>query len=277
MTIIEFRDVYYRYNEEENWVLKKISFKITAGESVAIIGHNGSGKSTIIKLINGLLFPQAGDIFIDGEKINERNIWGIRQKVGMVFQNPENQFVGTTVKDDVAFGLENRGIPREVMMERIDQSLQAVGMQDFLLHEAQHLSGGQKQRVAIAAVMAIQPSILLLDEATSMLDPLGRNEIIETIQHLKQIHNFTLLTITHDLDEVTLADRVIVLREGKLTNDTTPRELFSQVNNWGSLGLAPPFTTKLASALKKLGYRFPAHPLNHKELLEALWTYNLKK
>ncbi|SES20522.1 energy-coupling factor transport system ATP-binding protein [Gracilibacillus ureilyticus] len=277
MTIIEFRDVYFRYNEEQNWVLRNISFSVNAGDSIAIIGHNGSGKSTVAKLINGLLVPQAGDILIDGERVTEQNIWEVRQKAGMVFQNPENQFVGTTVRDDIAFGLENRGIPREEMIKRIERSLNEVGMQDFALHEAHYLSGGQKQRVAIASVMAIQPEVLILDEATSMLDPVGRNEIIKTIQHLKDERNITFLTITHDLSEVTLADRTLVLKEGKLVTDTTPRELFAQVNDWESLGLTEPFTTKIANELEKYGYKFSSHPLNHEELMNELWTYNLKK
>ncbi|KAB8127658.1 energy-coupling factor transporter ATPase [Gracilibacillus oryzae] len=277
MTKIEFRDVYFRYNEDENWVLRNINLSINADESIAIIGHNGSGKSTIAKLINGLLIPQAGDILIDGEKITERNLWEVRRKVGMVFQNPENQFVGTTVMDDVAFGLENRGIPRDEMVHRIDESLREVGMQDFFLHEAHHLSGGQKQRVAIASVMAVQPEVLILDEATSMLDPLGRREIIQTIQHVRQQHGFTILTITHDLDEISSSDRLLVLQNGKLVIDTKPRDWFAQTEDWESLGLIAPFTTKLANILKDHGYRFPSHPLNHEELIEAIWTYNLKE
>src|SRR5690625_4817759 len=168
--LIEFRNVSFRYTEEQPWVLKNCSFAIYENEWIAIIGHNGSGKSTIAKLMNGLLFPQQGEIFINGIQVNQETVWEIRKDVGMVFQNPDNQFVGTTVQDDVAFGMENRGFPRNKMIERIRQNLTAVGMQDYLLTEPHKLSGGQKQRVAIASVLAISPQVLILDEATAMLD-----------------------------------------------------------------------------------------------------------
>src|SRR5699024_7633861 len=175
--IIEFRNVSFRYSEDKPWVLKDCSFEIYEREWVAIIGHNGSGKSTIAKLTNGLLFPEQGEIFINGVRLDESSVWDIRKEIGMVFQNPDNQFVGTTVQDDVAFGMENRGVPRAKMLKQIDTTLKAVGMTDYLMTEPHKLSGGQKQRVAIASVLAISPSVLIMDEATAMLDPLGRNEI----------------------------------------------------------------------------------------------------
>src|SRR5699024_4619346 len=169
-------------------------------------GHNGSGKSTIAKLMNGLLFPEQGEILINGVPLTESTVWDIRKEVGMVFQNPDNQFVGTTVQDDVAFGMENRGIPREEMVKRIDNTLHAVGMKEYLLTEPHKLSGGQKQRVAIASVLAISPSVLIMDEATAMLDPLGRNEIMNTVSEVQAKNDISLITITHDLNEVVQAD-----------------------------------------------------------------------
>src|SRR5690625_6665708 len=179
--LIEFKHVSFRYQEDGPWVLKDISFSVAENESVAIIGHNGSGKSTIAKLMNGLLFPQEGEIWINGQLLTEESIWDIRREVGMVFQNPDNQFVGATVQDDVAFGMENRGIPREDMIRQINTSLQAVNMEEYRLTEPHRLSGGQKQRVAIAGVIAISPKVLILDEATVMLDPRGRKQIMKTI------------------------------------------------------------------------------------------------
>src|SRR5699024_9741101 len=183
--LVEFKDVSFRYGEEQPWVLKNCSFEIFENEWLAIIGHNGSGKSTIAKLMNGLLFPQEGEIIINGKQVNEANIWDIRKDVGMVFQNPDNQFVGTTVQDDVAFGMENRGIPRDEMIRRIDHTLAAVNMQDYRFTEPHRLSGGQKQRVAIASVLAIFPQVLILDEATAMLDPKGRKEIMQTVSNVQ--------------------------------------------------------------------------------------------
>ncbi len=197
-------------------MLKDCSFSIHENEAVAIIGHNGSGKSTIAKLMNGLLFPQEGEIIINGQRVNEETVWDVRKDVGMVFQNPDNQFVGTTVQDDVAFGMENRGVPRDEMVKRIEDTLKAVGMQQYLMTEPHKLSGGQKQRVAIASVLAIFPSVLILDEATAMLDPKGRKEIMNTVTAVQEQRHLSLITITHDLQEVVQAERVIVMNEGKI-------------------------------------------------------------
>lgn len=277
MPAIEFRDVYFRYNEDSPWVLEKFNLSIDAMETVAIIGHNGSGKSTIAKLTNGLLTPQAGDILIDGRKITSTNIWEIRQKIGMVFQNPENQFVGTTVRDDVAFGLENMGVPREEMKRRIEESLANVGMKRYGTHEPHHLSGGQKQRVAIASVMATYPNILILDEATSMLDPKGRKEILSTVFSLKQKQAITLVMITHDMNEIIVADRVIVMNEGSIQLQSVKDELFQYHKELEELGLTLPFTVKLATELEKYNYHFSTYPLHYEEFLEALWRSNLNK
>ncbi|MGN8647804.1 energy-coupling factor transporter ATPase [Gracilibacillus sp. HCP3S3_G5_1] len=277
MPAIEFRDVYFRYNEDAPWVLKKFNLKIEENETVAIIGHNGSGKSTIAKLTNGLLLPQAGEILINGRKLTNSNVWEIRRNIGLVFQNPENQFVGTTVRDDVAFGLENRGIPREEMIERIHTTLKQVEMENYQNHEPHNLSGGQKQRVAIASVMATYPEILLLDEATSMLDPKGRKEILSTISQLKDELDLTMVMITHDLQEIILADRIIVMNQGQIYKDTTVDQLFTDYQAIQSIGLSLPLTVQLAIELEQYGHHFTTYPIDSEEFLEALWTSNLKE
>ncbi|WP_067729269.1 energy-coupling factor ABC transporter ATP-binding protein [Oceanobacillus damuensis] len=270
--LVEFRNVSFRYGDEGPWVLKNCSFEIYENEWVAIIGHNGSGKSTIAKLLNGLLFPQEGEIIIDGKQVNEESIWNIRKEVGMVFQNPDNQFVGATVQDDVAFGMENRGVPREEMNKRISETLKAVRMQDYRLTEPHRLSGGQKQRVAIASVLAISPKVLILDEATAMLDPSGRKEIMETVGSIQDQRGLSLITITHDLQEVVQADRVIVMNNGELWKESTPREIFTQKEALRKIGLDVPFVAILTEELKHAGVHLGAAPLNHEELLEDLWT-----
>ena len=226
--VVQFKKVSFKYEQDGPWVLKDVSFTIYDNESVAIIGHNGSGKSTIAKLMNGLLFPQEGEIFVNGIALTEESIWDIRKEVGMVFQNPDNQFVGATVQDDVAFGMENRGFERELMVERIASSLEAVNMTDYRLTEPHRLSGGQKQRVAIAGVIAVSPQVLILYEATVMLDPLGRMEIMETIKHLQEKDQLSLITITHDLHAVIQTDRVIVLNKGEIWEEGTPRHVLNQ-------------------------------------------------
>ena len=274
---IEFRNVYFRYSDDEPWVLNDVSFTIKADEWIAIIGHNGSGKSTIAKLMNGLLFPDQGEVYIQGVRLSADTVWDIRRKVGMVFQNPDNQFVGTTVRDDVAFGLENRGIERYEMINAINDSLEAVRMSDYLLHEPHRLSGGQKQRVAIAGVIAVKPDVIILDEATAMLDPKGRQEIIQTVNDLKQTDKMSLVTITHDLNEIVEADRALVMNEGKVWLETTPRKLFEKEAELQEIGLDVPFIAKLANQLRKKTIPFSKQPLNQKELLEELWTYHLNK
>ncbi len=269
--LIEFRNVSFRYGDEQPWVLKNCSFTIYENEWVAIIGHNGSGKSTIAKLMNGLLFPQEGEIFIDDKQVNSESVWDVRKDVGMVFQNPDNQFVGTTVQDDVAFGMENRGLPREEMLKRLDDVLSAVGMEDYRITEPHRLSGGQKQRVAIASVLAISPKVIILDEATAMLDPKGRNEIMKTIAGVQKVKEVTLLTITHDLQEVIQADRAIVMNDGQIWAEGVPREIFSKKEALRKIGLDVPFVSRLADVLKAEAIPVTQEPLNHEELLEDLW------
>ncbi|MEN1968964.1 energy-coupling factor ABC transporter ATP-binding protein [Lentibacillus sp. N15] len=270
--MIEFNHVSFRYDEDQPWVLKNCSFAVYENESLAIIGHNGSGKSTIAKLMNGLLFPQEGEIIIRGRPVNEETIWDVRKDVGMVFQNPDNQFVGTTVQDDVAFGMENRSVPRKEMEKRVDKSLTAVGMQDYRLTEPHRLSGGQKQRVAIAGVLAVSPNVLILDEATAMLDPKGRLEIMNTVSDVKQKNKLSLITITHDLQEVVQADRVIVMNNGEIWDEATPRMIFSKKDALREIGLDVPFVAILTDELKKNGLGIAQEPLNQEELLEELWT-----
>ncbi|MFD1039129.1 energy-coupling factor ABC transporter ATP-binding protein [Virgibacillus byunsanensis] len=274
--LIEFRNVSFRYGDEQPWVLKNVTFEIYESEWIAIIGHNGSGKSTIAKLLNGLLFPQEGEILINGKQVNQESIWDIRKEVGMVFQNPDNQFVGTTVRDDVAFGMENRGIPRYEMIKRIDETLTAVGMQDYRMTEPHRLSGGQKQRVAIASVLAISPQVLILDEATAMLDPKGRTEIMHTVSNVQEENDLSLITITHDLQEVVQAERVIVMNDGEIWDEATPREIFSKQEELRKIGLDVPFIAILASELKQAGISITDEPLNQDELLEDLWTLHSK-
>ncbi|MEQ6376646.1 energy-coupling factor ABC transporter ATP-binding protein [Bacillaceae bacterium S4-13-56] len=275
--LVSFKDVEFKYRSDEPLVLKGVNFTIQPKEWVAIIGHNGSGKSTIAKLMNGLIFPQSGSIQVGGLSVSEETIWDIRSKVGMVFQNPDNQFVGTTVKDDVAFGLENRGVPRLDMIQRIEESLKAVGMEAYANHEPHRLSGGQKQRVAIASVMAVAPEIVILDEATAMLDPRGRKEILSTIQNLRKEKELAVVTITHDLQEVMLADRVIVMNQGEKWLEGSPREIFSSSNELKEIGLDIPFVTKVTDELRNIGVTIEGEPLNHEELVEKLWTLSSTK
>ncbi|MGM8212786.1 energy-coupling factor ABC transporter ATP-binding protein [Virgibacillus sp. W0430] len=275
--LIEFRNVSFRYGEEAPWALKNCSFTIYENEWVAIIGHNGSGKSTIAKLMNGLLFPQKGEIIINETPLNKDTIWEIRKQVGMVFQNPDNQFVGATVQDDVAFGMENRGFPRTEMVTRIDEALHAVEMQKYRLTEPHRLSGGQKQRVAIAGVLAVSPRVLILDEATAMLDPKGRLEIMKTIDAVRSKRELSLLTITHDLHEVVQAERVIVLNNGEIWDEGTPKDIFPKKEALQKMGLDVPFVATLAEELKNVGVQLSSEPLSHEELLEDLWILHSMK
>lgn len=274
--MIEFIDVSFRYSEEQPWVIKNCSFTIREDEWVAIIGHNGSGKSTIAKLMNGLLFPQKGQIKINGLELTPETVWDVRRDVGMVFQNPDNQFVGTTVQDDVAFGMENRGFTRDEMIKRISQTLTAVGMEKYIDTEPYRLSGGQKQRVAIASVLAISPQVLILDEATAMLDPKGRSEIMNTVVDVHRENKLSLITITHDLSEVIHAERVIVLNQGEIWTESTPREIFTKRVELTEIGLDVPFVAILADELRKVGINMTIDPLNHEELLEELWILHSK-
>lgn len=276
--IIELKNVTFRYDEnQEKPTLNNISFHVKHGEWLSIIGHNGSGKSTTVRLIDGLLEAESGQILIEGHKLSEDNVWNIRHKISMVFQNPDNQFVGATVEDDIAFGLENKGIPLKEMRERVVEALNLVDMSDFKTREPARLSGGQKQRVAIAGAVAMRPSIIILDEATSMLDPEGRLELIGTIQKIREQYGMTVISITHDLDEVTLSDRVLVMKNGQIESSSSPRELFSRGDELLDLGLDIPFTSTIIKALRQIGFTFDNRYLLEKELEDKLWALISKK
>lgn len=270
--IIEVRNLKYKYDSEsENYTLNDVSFQVKKGEWLSIVGHNGSGKSTTVRLIDGLLEAESGDIIISGDKLTAENVWEKRRQIGMVFQNPDNQFVGATVEDDVAFGLENQGLAYDLMVERVQQALELVGMQDFKEREPARLSGGQKQRVAVAGVVALRPDIIILDEATSMLDPEGRLDLIQTVKKIKDSNQLTVISITHDLDEIALSDRVLVMKEGQVESTATPRELFSR-EDLEELGLDQPFVNQVKAALRQSGFSLPGSYLTEKELQDQLWA-----
>lgn len=270
-SIIEVKNLSFRYKEDQDrYDVNNVSFHVKRGEWLSIVGHNGSGKSTTIRLIDGLLEAESGEIWIDGQLLSSENVWDLRRQIGMVFQNPDNQFVGATVEDDVAFGLENQGLPREEMKKRVAESLGLVGMLDFKKREPARLSGGQKQRVAIAGVVALRPAILILDEATSMLDPEGRRELIQTVQEIRKDHQMTVVSITHDLEEVAMSDRVLVMKKGQVESTSSPRELFSR-DDLDQIGLDEPFTNQLRESLRETGYQLPDGYLTEGELEDKLW------
>ncbi|EAF1163327.1 energy-coupling factor ABC transporter ATP-binding protein [Listeria monocytogenes] len=273
-SFVRLEHVFYKYEDTEKYAVKDVSISAQKGEWVALVGHNGSGKSTIAKLLNGLLFPEDGLIKIGHFVLSEKNIWDIRRQVGMVFQNPDNQFVGATVQDDVAFGLENHGVPHDTMVERVESALNEVGMQSYALHEPARLSGGQKQRVAIASVLALQPDVIILDEATSMLDPRGRAEVMETIRIMREQEDITVISITHDLDEVLFADRVIVMNNGEVHSEGTPQEIFEQADAMREIGLGVPFIIELQEKLVAGGFETGSTVLSEGALLDQLWKLN---
>ena len=267
---------YIRRDEEGNpegitRAVDEVDLNVKQGEFVAILGHNGSGKSTLAKHINAILYPTEGSVLVDGRDTRqEEHIWEIRQKAGMVFQNPDNQIIGQVVEEDVGFGPENMGIPTKEIWERVEESLKAVGMYEFRKHSPNKLSGGQKQRVSIAGVIAMHPKCIILDEPTAMLDPNGRKEVIRAVRALNDVEGVTILLITHYMEEVIYADRVIVMDKGKAVMQGTPREIFSQVEKLKNLRLDVPQVTMLAHELKKKGVPLPDGILSAKELAEAL-------
>ena len=277
-TIIELEDIHYRYHEDDaREALAGVSLEIRRGEWLAIIGHNGSGKSTLAKVMNGLIEANTGSVVVNGKMLTEETVFDARRTVGMVFQNPDNQFVGTTVEDDIAFGLENIGLPREEMLERVTKVLDMVKMSEFRTKEPARLSGGQKQRVAIAGVTALEPEVIILDEATSMLDPKGRLEVISTIQKLHKEKKITVISITHDLDEAAQADRVVLMEQGQIQQIGTPKEIFKLGSKLVEKGLDVPFAEKLIEALRERGINVPEEYLDEEGLVEWLWTSVLTK
>lgn len=278
--ILSFNNVTFSYTPDvpdARKAVQDVTFAVNEGEWIAIVGHNGSGKSTLAKLLSGLLFPQEGEVRIMRDVLTEENIWDLRSHIGMVFQNPDNQFVGATVQDDVAFSLENNGVPYKEMVERVHESLQQVKMDGFLNHEPHHLSGGQKQRVAIAGALAMHPRILILDEATSMLDPQGREEVLQIVQALREKIGLTVLSITHDLEEAMLADRILFMNDGKKFAQGTPAEIFALGDQLVELGLDLPFAMKMTKLLQAQGIQLVGQHMTEEELVNDLWTSNFNK
>ncbi len=260
---IKTEELYASYEEEDGkrmQVLGGVSLEIKKGEYVAVLGHNGSGKSTLAKLLNMILTPDSGKIYIDGvditsDNMTEKDIYDIRRKVGMVFQNPDNQLVATIVEEDVAFGPENLGIPSDEIRKRVDEALSIVGMTEYARHEPHRLSGGQKQRVAIAGIIAMMPLCMIFDESTAMLDPIGRREVMDTIDMLRREKGITVINITHHMNEAVRADRVIVLNDGKVYMDGTPEEIFGEHYKLELAGLEVPQCTALIQELRRKGYK----------------------
>ena len=275
---IHAKDLHYFYKEEESApqpVLRGVSLDIKRGEYVAILGHNGSGKSTLAKLLNGILEPDSGELVVAGTnlasgELTEDDIYALRREVGMVFQNPDNQLVATVVEEDVAFGPENLGVPSAQIRARVDEALATVGMTEYAKHEPHRLSGGQKQRVAIAGLIAMLPSCMIFDESTAMLDPSGRREVIETFERLNRERGITVLTITHYMNEAARADRVIVLDDGKIIADGTPREIFAHPERLIAVGLDVPQCTSLVHALREKGIVVNGDPVNEEECADMI-------
>ena len=267
---------YFRYEEEgaepeATRAIDDVNLDIQAGQFIAVLGHNGSGKSTLAKHINGLLVPTEGTLWVDNmDTSEEEDIWKIRQKAGMVFQNPDNQIIGSVVEEDVGFGPENIGIPTEEIWKRVDESLQATGMVAYRHHSPNKLSGGQKQRVAIAGVMAMRPECIVLDEPTAMLDPNGRKEVLKAVRKLNEKEGVTVILITHYMEEVVFADHVFVMDQGRVVMQGTPREVFSRVEELKALRLDVPQVTLLAHELKQAGVEIPDGILTIEELVDAL-------
>lgn len=267
---------YIRRDEEGNvegitTAVDNVSFGVKKGEFVAILGHNGSGKSTLAKHLNAILYPTEGTVFVDGKDTHEeKNLWDVRETVGMVFQNPDNQIIGQVVEEDVGFGPENLGVPTKEIWERVEESLRAVGMYEYRKKSPNRLSGGQKQRVSIAGVLAMHPKCIVLDEPTAMLDPIGRKEVIRAIRALNDVEKITVILITHYMDEIIHADKVIVMDKGSVAMVGTPGEIFSRVEELKALSLDVPQVTMCAYELKKKGLNIPDGILTNEELIEAL-------
>ena len=271
MNVIHFENVSFHYPDSPDPVIRDLSLTIPAGSFTAVLGHNGSGKSTIAKLCNAILTPTGGRVLVKGmDTRNEKDLLGVRRTVGMVFQNPDNQIVASVVEDDVAFAPENLGVEPKEIRRRVDEALRSVGMYEFRLHAPHLLSGGQKQRIAIAGVLAMQPEILVLDEPTAMLDPYGRRDVLSTVEALRVKTGMTVLLITHHMDECIHADRVLVISDGEIALDGTPPEAFSQVETMRSLGLDVPATTETLWEMKKAGVDVPLSALSIEDCAEAI-------
>ena len=282
-TIIKMENLSFSYEEEGTRipVIENLDLEIEKGSFVAVLGHNGSGKSTLAKLINLILTPTAGSLYLFGKKIDEKEItedelYELRRRIGMVFQNPDNQLVATVVEEDVAFGPENLGVPTDEIRKRVDDALDIVGMRDFARHSPHQLSGGQKQRVAIAGIIALRPDVIIFDEATAMLDPRGRADVLSTIEKLNRDFGTTIIHITHYMEEAIRAGRVIVIDDGKIKLDGTPREVFSAVDAVKAAGLDVPQVTELMLEIRRDGFLLPADTLTFAEGADAIEAYILQ-
>ena len=284
--IIKTEHLGYTYSDEENGASKKsadmavcdVSISIRRGEYVSVLGHNGSGKSTLAKLLNLILTPTVGKIYIDGvditgDSFGEDELFDIRRKVGMVFQNPDNQLVATVVEEDVAFGPENLGLPRKEIRRRVDEALLLVGMKAYASHAPHKLSGGQKQRVAIAGIIAMKPDVIIFDESTAMLDPVGRHDVMQIMERLNKEEGITVINITHYMEEAARADRVIVIDDGKIALDGEPREVFSRVDELHKMGLEAPQGAEVINLLKKSGAQISENPLTEEECIDTIAKY----
>ena len=281
--IIKTENLGFTYDDGDESVveipaLSGVNVNVKRGEYVAVLGHNGSGKSTFAKLLNMILTPTVGKIYIDGTDItadnfSEDDVFDIRRKIGMVFQNPDNQLVATIVEEDVAFGPENLGLPREEIRKRVDSSLKLVGMTEYARHAPHKLSGGQKQRVAIAGIIAMRPEVIIFDESTAMLDPRGRREVVDIMERLNKDEGITVLNITHYMEEAARADRVIVINDGKIALDGTPREVFANVDRLRAMGLEAPQGNELVLELKKAGVNIDGDSLTESECVETLYKF----
>ena len=273
--MIETKDLQFAYSADEGTApvqaLQGVDLKIEKGSFVVVLGHNGSGKSTLAKTFNAVLLPSVGKVYVEGlDTTDESQLLAIRQRVGMVFQNPDNQIVANVVEEDVAFAPENLGVPTEEIRRRVDDALRAVGMDEFVTHAPHLLSGGQKQRIAIAGVIAMEPECIVLDEATAMLDPVGRREVLRTIHRLNRERGITVVLITHHMNEAENADRVIVMDHGRVAMDGTPRQVFARVAELKELGLAAPHTVELLAELNKSGMLLPLEALTVEECADAI-------
>lgn len=263
----------FKYDGEEEFVLKDINLSFKQGEMTAVLGHNGCGKSTFAKHLNAILLPSGGTVYIDGiDTKDENRIYDIRQRVGMVFQNPDNQIVATIVEEDVAFALENLGVEPNEIRRRVDEALKAVGMYEYRMHAPHQLSGGQKQRVAIAGIIAMRPQCIVLDEPTAMLDPKGRSEVMKTVKELNSKYGITIILITHYMEEAAQCERIIVMDKGKVLMDDSPKQVFSHVEELKAVGLDVPQVTELVYELNKYGLKLDTHIINENECCDALLT-----
>ena len=270
-TFARCEDLVFSYDDESRDVLRDVSLSFKRGEFTAVLGHNGCGKSTFAKHLNAILLPCGGSVYVDGiDTKDEERLYDIRQRVGMVFQNPDNQIVATIVEEDVAFALENLGVPPKEIVKRVDEALKSVGMYEYRMHSPHQLSGGQKQRVAIAGIIAMRPECIVLDEPTAMLDPIGRREVLKTVKRLNREYGITIILITHYMEEAAMCGRVIVMDKGKVLFDDVPKEVFSRVELLKSVGLDVPQVTELVYELNKYGLGLDPHIITEEECTEAL-------